>query len=99
MTIKLRPWQNDCVKKSLKWLIEDREDKHFVINAAPGSGKTITACVIADELLEKDEIDRVVVIAPRKKIASQWAKDFKFVTNRFMGKITSSDPDASDYGR
>ena len=27
MTIKLRPWQNDCVKKSLKWLIEDREDK------------------------------------------------------------------------
>ena len=98
MTIKLRPWQNDCVKKSLKWLIEDREDKHFVINAAPGSGKTITACVIADELLEKDEIDRVVVIAPRKKIASQWAKDFKFVTNRFMGKITSSDPDASDYG-
>ena len=90
MTIKLRPWQNDCVKKSLKWLIEDREDKHFVINAAPGSGKTITACVIADELLEKDEIDRVVVIAPRKKIASQLHCIVHFIAKKYRTNILSN---------
>jgi superfamily II DNA or RNA helicase len=96
--INLRPWQEDCIKKSLLWLTKVKEDKHFVINAAPGSGKTIAACVIANELIKKDEIDRVIVIAPRRKIAQQWAEDFRFITDRFMGKITSSDPDASDIG-
>ena len=67
MNIELRDWQKEAATKCLKWYTQKKDNK-FVINAAPGSGKTITACVIADELLEKDEIDRVVVIAPRKKI-------------------------------
>ena len=46
--VKLRPWQNECVQKSLNWYHE--KNKHFMVNAAPGAGKTIAACVIAQQL-------------------------------------------------
>jgi superfamily II DNA or RNA helicase len=44
MNLKLRPWQQDALAKAIKWLAEDRIDRHFLINAAPGSGKTRAAC-------------------------------------------------------
>lgn len=89
--LALRPWQEKALKKSLQWLVEDGHDRHFLINAAPGSGKTIAACVIAKTLLDMGLIDRVVVIAPRVEVVNQWTKDFKAVTGRFMGKITGSE--------
>jgi superfamily II DNA or RNA helicase len=64
-----------------------------LINAAPGAGKTIAACAIAQELIERSEIDRVVVIAPRAEVVSQWAEDFRQVTGRFMAKVTGCDQD------
>lgn len=78
--MQLRPWQTEANAKALKWLVEAREDKHFLINAAPGAGKTIAACVIAKNLIEMGEIDRVVVIAPRVEVVKQWANDFNRVT-------------------
>jgi len=96
--LKLRPWQEIALSKSLKWLVDDRSDNHFLINAAPGSGKTLMACALAAELINRDEIDRVVVIAPRNEVVNQWAEDFKWVTNRFMGKVTASDGDISELG-
>lgn len=87
----LRPWQSAALEKCLNWLTERREDKHFLINAAPGAGKTIAACTIAKHLIDRGEIDRVIVIAPRLEVIRQWAKDFKLVTDRFMGKVTGSD--------
>lgn len=88
---RLRPWQSEALQKAIKWLVETRTDKHFLINAAPGAGKTIAACVIAKNLIDLGEIDRVVVIAPRVEVVRQWAGDFYAVTNRFMGKITGAD--------
>lgn len=90
-TMILRPWQSEALQKSLKWLVEKRTDKHFLINAAPGSGKTIAACTIAKNLIDLGEIDRVVVIAPRIEVVKQWAKDFFTITNRFMGRVTGAD--------
>lgn len=98
MTIKLRNWQQDAIKKSLKWLLEDQSDRHFVLNAAPGAGKTIAACEIARELFLRNEIDRVIVIAPRAEVVNQWADDFYLVTGRFMSKVTSSDGDIKSLG-
>lgn len=89
--MQLRPWQAQALQKALKWLVEKRSDKHFLINAAPGAGKTIAACMIAKNLIEMGEIDRVVVIAPRIEVVKQWAKDFYAVTGRFMGRVTGSD--------
>lgn len=95
-SVDLRQWQREALHKALTWLVEKGEDRHFLINAAPGAGKTIAACTIADQLFSKGLIDRVIVIAPRVEVVNQWAKDFKFVTGRHMGKVTSADADDID---
>lgn len=94
--MELRQWQSDALAKALRWLVEKAEDRHFLINAAPGAGKTIAACTIADQLIAKGLIDRVIVIAPRSEVVNQWSKDFRFVTGRRMGKITGADGDDID---
>jgi superfamily II DNA or RNA helicase len=87
----LRPWQAEALQKSLRWLVETATDRHFLINAAPGAGKTIAACTIANHLIDMGHIDRVVVIAPRIEVVRQWSKDFRIITNRYMGRVTGSD--------
>lgn len=89
--MKLRDWQSKALQKAIKWLVETRSDKHFLINAAPGSGKTIAACSIAKTLIDMGEVDRVVVIAPRIEVVKQWGRDFHNVTGRFMARITGAD--------
>lgn len=96
--IMLRAWQSAAVAKALRWLVEIRADRHFLINAAPGSGKTICASVIAKRLFELGEIERVIVIAPRAEVVRQWGDEYKFVTGRHMTKVTGADGDVSDFG-
>src|ERR1700733_2267283 len=96
--INLRPWQSQAIRKAISWLTEKRTDKHFLINAAPGSGKTICASVIAQRLIELDEIDRIIVIAPRSEVVRQWADEFKVVTGRPMTKVTGAHGEIQDYG-
>jgi superfamily II DNA or RNA helicase len=91
--LKLRPWQEQALNKALDWMLVKRIDKHFLINAAPGAGKTIAACSIANALFARNEIDRVVVIAPRSEVVNQWANDYRLVTHRTMMKVTASDGD------
>jgi len=98
MHIKLRPWQSEALEKALHWLLVERHDRHFLINAAPGAGKTIAACAIAKALIDRGEIDRVVVIAPRAEVVSQWADDFRKVTGRFMIKVTGRNDDVQALG-
>ena len=63
------------------------------VNAAPGAGKTVAASVVANALIQKGEIDRVIVIAPRSEVVNQWAQEFNQVTGRYMGKVTGIDGD------
>lgn len=93
MKIKLRPWQIEAIQKCLDWYSNNDKDTQFIINAAPGSGKTIAACSIAQQLIEKNEIDRVIIIAPRTEVVNQWSNDFKMITNLSMSKVTASDLD------
>lgn len=93
MNVKLRKWQYEAHQKAIEWLVTRGEDKHFLINAAPGAGKTIASCAIAHTLIKESEIERVVVIAPRSEVVSQWADDFRFVTGRHMAKVTAADGD------
>lgn len=95
---RLRPWQEEALAKAERWLLGTRTDKHFLINAAPGAGKTIAACVIARRLFECGEIDRVMVIAPRSEVVAQWARDFKAVTGRYMAKVTAAEEDVEALG-
>jgi superfamily II DNA or RNA helicase len=93
MQTKLRPWQVEALQKALQWLVVERKDRHFLINAAPGAGKTVAACAIAKALIDAHEIDRVVVVAPRAEVVNQWADDFRRTTGRFMTKVTGGDTD------
>ena len=95
--LTLRPWQAQALQKAETWLIGGG-NRHFLINAAPGAGKTICASVIAKQMFQCGEIDRVIVIAPRAEVVKQWGKDFEFVTGRHMTKVTAADGDVTDYG-
>lgn len=95
---KLRPWQQDALHQALTWLVEARQDRRFLINAAPGAGKTRVSSAIAQTLLALGEIDRVIVIAPRAEVVQQWAEDFRQVTGRYMSKVTARDGDIHSQG-
>jgi superfamily II DNA or RNA helicase len=82
----------------MDWLVRGKKDRHFLINAAPGAGKTLAACAIAKTLLDSEEIARVIVIAPRTQVVTQWAEDFTRVTGRHMGKVTAKDGELGDLG-
>lgn len=86
MKTKIRPWQKEAIAEAMQ--IYKQGERNFLINAAPGAGKTYAAALLAKELLDQDMIDRVVVIAPRKKVVAQWAKQFRQVTSRKMMKVT-----------
>lgn len=93
MNLKLRNWQIEALQKALDWLLVKAEDRHFLINAAPGAGKTLASCAISKQLIDLGEIDRVIVIAPRAEVINQWAEDFSRVTGRHMAKVTGADGD------
>ncbi len=105
MSIKtLRPWQADALAKAINWFTKPTPEiglklaKRFLINAAPGAGKTIAASVIAEKLISLDLVDRVIVLAPLAEVVNQWSNDYKMVTGRYMGKVTSADGDLSAMG-
>lgn len=95
--VTLRPWQAQAIQKAEQWFL-DRGNKHFLVNAAPGSGKTICASVIAKRLIDKGVVERVIVIAPRTEVVRQWGRDYCEITGRHMTKVTGADGDVSDYG-
>ena len=92
MTIDLRPWQSEAIKKCKEWF-EIRKSNKFIINAAPGSGKTYTALVIAKELLRAKRIDKVVVVAPSNKVVKQWSVEAKNILGSKMMKVSGGDKD------
>ncbi|MGC6496316.1 MAG: DEAD/DEAH box helicase [Candidatus Puniceispirillaceae bacterium] len=96
--IHLRPWQREAILKCLDWF-QGRDQRIFLVNAAPGAGKTVCACVIAKELINRELVDRVVVIAPRREVVDQWSTDFKNICNRPMIKVTASDENIEGYGQ
>jgi superfamily II DNA or RNA helicase len=68
-TINLRAWQEQVVPIALA------TDRHsFLVSATPGAGKTIPALRVAHDLLKRHMIERVVVVAPTRHLARQWAK-------------------------
>lgn len=89
--IDLRPWQRDAIRKALAWFSANGGGGRFLINAAPGSGKTVCAAQIASELINKGEVGRVIIIAPRIGVVNQWAETFRQVTGRHMTKVTVAD--------
>ena len=95
--MKLREWQKEAHNKCLNWFSSNKAHKHFVINAAPGAGKTVCASIIAQSLIQKG-IERGIVIAPRAEVVRQWSEEFYSVTGRHMTKVTGADDEVEGFG-
>lgn len=65
---KLRAWQAEALERYL--LTEPRD---FLVAATPGSGKTTFALRLATELLARNTIERITVVAPTDHLKRQWA--------------------------
>ena len=75
LSLKLRKWQAEAIKKAVDWY--ETGEQLFLTDAAPGAGKTIFASALAKQLLDAGKIERVIAIAPRKQVTSQWGDEFK----------------------
>jgi superfamily II DNA or RNA helicase len=91
MSIDLRPWQAQATNKAEHWLVDEGSNRIFLIDAAPGSGKTVCAISVAEKLFKRGVIDQVVVIAPRAEVVNQWAKDFQRLAGRTMLKVVGQN--------
>ncbi len=65
----LRAWQRRALSAAADW-----RSGPFLIAAAPGSGKTRPALILARELLRRREIDRVAIVCPTAPLTQQWAQ-------------------------
>tara|TARA_A100001011_G_C14291747_1_gene836508 strand:+ start:690 stop:2393 length:1704 start_codon:yes stop_codon:yes gene_type:complete len=92
MKLELREWQEKAKTKCLKWFRQNK-DNRFVLNCAPGTGKTFAAIAIADELLKNQEIETVIVIAPQDSVVDKWGEDFFAVTGKYMQRTNKLDGD------
>ena len=67
-TVDLRIWQSEALDR----LLRDNDD--FLAVATPGAGKTTFALVAAQRLIERGEIQRIIVVVPTAHLRGQWAK-------------------------
>ena len=65
----LRAWQSEALQA-----YRDADSTDFLVTATPGSGKTSFALALAAELLERREVNRVIVVAPTDHLRTQWAE-------------------------
>jgi superfamily II DNA or RNA helicase len=64
----LRAWQRQALSA---YLAADPSD--FLVTATPGAGKTTFALAVAQVLLGRRIIDRVIVVCPTDHLRTQWA--------------------------
>src|SRR5690348_6057391 len=64
----LRAWQRRALTA---YHCGDRAD--FLVTATPGAGKTTYALAVAQTLLDRRVVDRVIVVCPTDHLRTQWA--------------------------
>jgi superfamily II DNA or RNA helicase len=83
--MKLRRWQDECIKQALQSFYEQ---SHFLCLATPGAGKTIMSAVLSQRLLEQRRIDFVLCFSPSVVTAKGVQATFSRVLGRcFDGQI------------
>ena len=65
---ELRVWQEEALARFL------RNSDDFLTVATPGAGKTRFALIAAMRLIERDEIEKIIVVVPSAHLRKQWAK-------------------------
>ena len=65
----LRGWQQRALERLAGW-----DEGSFLLNAAPGAGKTRPSIELALGLLRGGAIDRVAIVCPTGPLTRQWAR-------------------------
>ncbi|OED54673.1 diguanylate cyclase [Aliivibrio fischeri] len=88
----LRQWQSEAVTLALKQYTEGQ--KHFLVLATPGAGKTIMAAEVAYRLKQKDKIDFILCFSPSLIVAegirTTFTKRFNAQFNGGLSAVGSS---------
>ena len=83
--MKLRQWQQDCVKAALQMY---QDERHFLCLATPGAGKTHMAAELAFQLYQLGKIDFVLCFSPSVSVSKSIHDTFsKRFSTRFDGVI------------
>lgn len=83
--MKLRQWQQECVKKALAIY---QNERHFLCLATPGAGKTHMAAELAFQLHQSGKIDFVLCFSPSVSVSKSIHDTFNRRFNaRFDGVI------------
>jgi len=93
----MRDWQQEDFSKWLGYVEVGRKD--FLTVATPGAGKTKSALRKAHYLLNKNLVDRIVVVTYTEYLKRQWAKEASLFANLDLDPdfVNSQGSEASDY--
>lgn len=67
-TLELRTWQKEALQK-----YNTKNQKDFLVVACPGAGKTTFALTLARQLIDRGEINYIVVVVPSDALRTQWS--------------------------
>ena len=82
----LRDWQARCIQKAITNYSSGT--RHFFCQATPGAGKTRMSAELAKRLLDQNQIDAVVCLAPSCQVVEGFQITFTHVLNKaFDGRI------------
>ena len=85
--MKLRAWQQACVKKALKVY---QSQSHFMCLATPGAGKTVMAAELAAKLIEMGNVDFILCFSPSSEVNESIRSTFSCrLQKRFDGLMGS----------
>lgn len=82
--IKLRPYQEKAIKAVLDSY--DKEIRKVGIVMGVGTGKTITACSVIDEMIQKTG-KKALILAHREELLTQAQEDLKLVNPKLTSSI------------
>ena len=80
--MQLRYWQDHCVSAAIKRF--SLGQKHFMVLATPGAGKTVMAAAVAKQLIERDKIDYVICFAPSVAVVNSMQSTFSNLLAKSM---------------
>ena len=70
MAQDLREWQQEALDQYMQ---EAKEN--FLAVATPGAGKTTWALTVANTLLERRDVQRIIVVVPSRELSNQWTQN------------------------
>jgi superfamily II DNA or RNA helicase len=84
--MKLRQWQAECINLALTQYLNGIN--HFLALATPGSGKTLMASELADQLLKNNMVDLIICFSPSSIVSQDFSESLQLKTQeRFDGLI------------